>query len=152
MNKHIESKHSVIQRTPYEVYMGFTDMRNFVNFLPEDKKEGIEADFDSITGTLQGIRLGVKVVSREPYSRIVFQSADISPLPFSFVLHFDEADGGAHTDFHIELDTELNAMMNMLIGHKLRDGVDKIVDALSDASKGKFPEGFNPADYGAGTM
>ena len=64
MNKHIESKHSVIQRTPYEVYMGFTDMRNFVNFLPEDKKEGIEADFDSITGTVQGIRLGVKVVFR----------------------------------------------------------------------------------------
>ena len=34
-----ESKHGIVSKAPYELYMGFVDMRNFANFLPEDKKE-----------------------------------------------------------------------------------------------------------------
>ena len=36
-----ESKHGIVSRAPYELYMGFVDMRNFMNFLPEDKKQGV---------------------------------------------------------------------------------------------------------------
>ena len=147
MNKKVSSKHTVIERRPYEIYMAFTDMRNFVNFLPEDKKAGIVADFDSVSGTFYGMSLGVKVVSRVPYSEICFESTE-SPMPFSFSLHFDKGPDDASTDFHIELDTQLNAMMNMMIGGKLQGAVDKIADALADAARGRFPEGFDPSEYG----
>lgn len=149
MNKKISSKHAVVARRPYEIYMAFTDMRNFVNFLPESKREGMTADFDTISGAFHGISLGIRVVSRSPYSQIDFESTE-SPVNFSFRLHFDEAEGGASTDFYIDLDAELNAMMNLMIGGKLRDALDKIVDAMADAAQGKFPEGFNPSEYGNG--
>lgn len=148
MSKQITSKHAVIAKRPYEIYMAFTDMRNFVNFLPEDRKEGVTADFDSISGTVQGIRLGVKVVSRVPYSEIAFESTE-SPVNFSFRLHFDDAEGGEATDFHIDLEAQLGSMMGMMIGGKLREAVDKLVDTLADAAQGKFPEDFDPSKYGA---
>ena len=44
----IKSKKAVVSKAPYELYMLFVDMRNFVQFLPEDKKEGVEADYDWI--------------------------------------------------------------------------------------------------------
>lgn len=147
MNKKVVSKHATVARPPFELYMGFVDMRNFVNFLPEDKKEGITADYDSISGTFQGFNLGIRVVSRVPYSRIDFESTD-SPIPFSFSLHFDSNGSTDSTDFYVELNAELNMMMNMMIGGKLQKGVDQIVEALANAAVGKFPEGFDPSQYG----
>ena len=43
-----KSKRAVVSKPPYQLYMAFVDMRNFVQFLPEDKKESVTADYDSI--------------------------------------------------------------------------------------------------------
>ena len=51
----IKSKRGIVSKAPYELYMTFVDMRNFVQFLPEDKKQGVTADFDSIHAEVQGI-------------------------------------------------------------------------------------------------
>ena len=40
----IESKHAIVSRAPYILYMSFVDMRNFLRFVPEDKKKDIQAD------------------------------------------------------------------------------------------------------------
>ena len=74
----IESKHAVVSKSPAELYMAFTDMRNFVQFLPEDKKDSVQADFDSISATVQGFNLGVRVNDRSPYSSINFKDS-VSP-------------------------------------------------------------------------
>ncbi len=127
----IKSKHAVVSRAPYILYMGFTDMRNFVNFLPEDKKEGVTADFDSINATVQGFNIGVKVCERVPYSRIEFED-DGAPFKFRLIMHFDAVDGESDkTDFSVELSAELNMMMKMLLGSKLQEALDKMVDSLA---------------------
>ena len=38
-------------------------------------------------------------------------------------------------------------MMKMMIGGKIKDGLDKIVDGIVDASNGKMPEGFDPSKF-----
>ena len=60
----IKSKKAVVSKAPHELYMAFVDMRNFVNFLPEDKKEGVTADYDSIHAEVQGFNIGLKVIER----------------------------------------------------------------------------------------
>ena len=122
MKTEIISKHALIGRAPAELYMMFSDMRNFVQFLPADKREGIRADFDNIYANVQGFDLGVTVAARQPYSRIDFKDNG-APFPFSLSLFFSatpEADP-AKTDFHIELSAELNFMMKMLLGDQLSE-------------------------------
>ena len=143
----INSKRAVVSMAPYELHMMFVDMRNFVQMLPEDKKEGVVADFDSLHATVQGFSIGVKVSDRVPYSKIVYED-DGAPFQFKMTLHFDPASDPYKTDFQICLDADLNFMMKTLLGSKLKDGLDKIVDGLVAMSEGRMPEGVDPSMFG----
>ena len=140
----IKSKRAVVSKAPYELYMAFTDMRNLVQFLPEDKKEGVTAEFDSIHAEVQGFNIGVKVTDRTPYSRIEYAD-DGAPFHFSLKMLFDPAADPYKTDFQIILEADLNFMMKTILGSKLQEGLDKVVDGLVAMSEGRMPEGFDPS-------
>ena len=143
----IKSKRAVVSKAPYELYMAFTDMRNLVRFLPEEKKDGITADYDSIQAVVQGFNIGVKVRERIPYSRIDFMD-DGAPFQFTLSMCFDAVPADQYkTDFQICLSADLNFMMKTLLGSKLQEGLDKMVDALVALSEGRMPEGFDPEMY-----
>ena len=142
----IKSKRAVVSKAPYELYMLFEDMRNFIQMHPEDKKQGVEADYDSIHATVQGFNIGVKVCDRVPYSKIVYQD-DGAPFNFNMAFHFDPASDPYKTDFQICLDADLNFMMKTLLGSKLQEGLDKIVDGLVAMSEGRMPEGVDPSMF-----
>ncbi len=144
----IESKHGIVSRQPFELFMTFTDLRNFVNMLPEDKKSMVTADYDTLTANYNGMSIGVKIHARNPYSSIEFVDYG-APFAFHIVLYFDPVSyDPAKTDFHIKLEAELKFMLKMMLGGKLKDVLDKIVDGLVDVSNGKMPEGFDPSQYG----
>ena len=145
----IKSKRAVVSKAPYELYLGFTDMRNFIHLLPEDKKEGVVADYDSLKATVQGFTIGVKIVDRVPYSKIEFAD-DGAPFSFRLTMHFDASTDPYKTDFQIILDADLNFMMKTLLGSKLQDALDKIVDGLVAVSEGRMPEGIDPSMYPEG--
>ena len=141
----IQSKKGIVSKAPHELYMLFVDMRNFVHFLPEEKKEGVTADYDSIHAQVQGFNIGVKVVERVPYSRIVFQD-DGAPFTFEVAMFFNPALSNPYkTEFQIILEAELNFMMKTILGGKLKDALDKVVDSLVAMSEGRMPEGFDPS-------
>ena len=135
------SKHATVSRSPFELYMSFADLRNFVQMLPEDKKDSVKADFDTLTLTVQNYNVGVKVSSRQPYSKIELIDWE-APFGFHITLHFDPADSADKTDFSIEVEADLNFMMKTLLGPKIKEGLDKIVDGLAAVSEGRMPEGF----------
>lgn len=142
-----KSKRAIVSKAPYELYMAFVDMRNFLQFIPEDKKGDVTADFDSIHATVQGFNVGVKVVQRTPYSKIEFAD-DGAPFQFCLTMHFDAASADPYkTDFQIVLDAELNFMMKTLLGGKLKDALDKVVDGLVAVSEGRMPEGVDPSMF-----
>lgn len=142
-----KGKHAEVSRAPYELYMTFVDLRNFLAFIPEDKKENVVADYDTLTATYQGFNIGVKVEERVPYSKISYVDNG-APFHFKATLFFDPvSNSSSKTDFHIELDVELNFMMKMMIGSKLQDAVDRIAQGLADLSEGKMPEGVDPSMF-----
>ena len=143
----IESKHGIVSRQPHELYMSFTDLQNFRSMLPEDKKEMVTATYDTLTATVQGFNIGVKMHERVPYSRIELVDYG-APFAFHIVLHFDpSAQDPYKTDFWIQVEADLNLMMKMMLSGKLKDALDKVVDGLVDASNGKMPEGFDLSQW-----
>lgn len=144
------SKHAVVKRAPYELYMAFVDMRNFVQFLPEDKKQDVTADFDTLTATVQGFSIGVKVHERVPYSMISVVDYG-APFAFKIDFHVDSNNGAQNeTDFYIDVEADLNFMMKTLLGSKIKDGLNKIVDSLAAVSEGRMPEGIDPSMFPGG--
>ena len=149
MSVQIKSKTAVVSKAPYELYMVFTDMSNFVRFLPEDKKADVTADYDSLHATVQGFNIGVRITERVPYSRIDFAD-DGAPFKFALSMHFDASTDPYKTNYSINLDADLNFMMKTLLGSKLKDALDKIVDAIAAMSEGRVPEGIDPSMYPEG--
>ena len=143
----IESKHGTVSRPPYELYMSMTDLENFKRMLPQDKQGMMTADYDTLTASVQGFNIGIKVHNRVPYSLIELVDYG-APFAFHVELHFDPSPQDPYkTDFWIKTEADLNLMMKMMLGGKLKDAMDKIVDGLVDASNGKMPEGFDPNSW-----
>ena len=140
MTAHYTSKHGQVAKRPEELYMAFTDLRNFAQMVPADKVQAeIQADFDTLTVTVQGFRIGVRVDDREPYRLIRLGSTD-SPVEFVGVLHFEPSALPDRTDFWIDQDANLNFMMKTMLGGRIQQTIDKLVDGLVDASEGRMPQ------------
>ena len=123
--------------------MNFVDCSRFLEMIPEDKRAGVTADYDSIKATIQGFNIGVRIVRREPYKLIMLED-DGAPFHFGIDLHFDDAGEPSKTDFYINVTADLNLMMKMMLGSKIQEGLNKIVDGIVAASEGRMPEGVDP--------
>lgn len=140
-----KSKTGTVKKTPYELYMVFCDLSNFVRMLPEDKKSMIQADYDTISANVNGLSVGAKVSGRYPYSSIELVDWG-SPVGFHVTFHFEPS--GNDTEFSIDLDADIDPMMKLFVGAKIKTALDKVVDSLVDMSNGKMPEGFDPSAAG----
>jgi len=139
MTAHYTSKHGQVARRREELYMAFTDLRNFTQMLPANLQGSVTADYDNLKAVVQGFTIAVRIDDRQPYSLIRIGSSE-SPVEFVAVLHFDESSIPGRTDFSIVLDANLNFMMKAMLGGKVQEALDKMVDGLVDASEGKMPD------------
>ena len=126
------SQHGVVGKSPAELFMAFTDLRNFKQMVPQDQKIDIEADYDTLKATVQGMSMGVRVSRRLPYSLIELQDNG-APFHFTMTMHFDDM-GGCRTDFSIEVEAEISGMIKMMVGGKVKEALDKIVDGIVAAA------------------
>lgn len=138
MTAHYSSKHGLVSKMPEDLYMAFCDMRNFSKLAPSQYQADISADFDNLSITIQGFKIGIRIDERRPYELIRLSSFE-SPVEFVGVLHFERTTQPGKTDFSIELDANLNFMMKSFLGKKLETALDKMVDALVDISEGRTP-------------
>ncbi|MCF0174873.1 MAG: SRPBCC family protein [Bacteroidales bacterium] len=132
----IKSKKGIVGAPQANFYMTFTDPRNIVNMLPEDKRQGVEADFDTATFEVQGMKMGIRVSERVPYSRIVY-SENGAPFVFDLTLHFDATPDPFKTEFSIDVDAEIPMMLKPFVVGKVEEALNTIVDALVS---GKMPD------------
>lgn len=135
----VKGKEIIIQRPPMMLYSMFADLSRFTMGLPQEYKDKVTADPDSITVDYKGIKLGFVIQERIPFSTISLKDNGESPFPFRFSFHFS----GVGIDlslFHIELTAELNMMMKMMIGGKLQEMVDTITDQIEKAASGQMPD------------
>lgn len=136
-NTDIKGKIITIAQPAHVLYSGFSNMRNFVNALPPDKKEGVIATEDTIEGEVKGFKMGIKIAERNPFSSIVYEHFGNSPFPFTISIFFNAVDV-AKTEFHIELSAELNFMIKSMLGGKLQEVIDTMTDQLGMTFSGKL--------------
>ena len=144
MSAHFESKHGSVAIPAEQLYMSFTDLRTLAQSIPEQYRGSVEADFDTLRANIKGMNLVVRVAERRPYSLIRLEDVE-APFHFSISAHF-EAETPGSTDFWLETDAELNVVLKAMLGSRLKDALDRIVDTLVALSLGKQPQ--FPSDLG----
>lgn len=146
MTETYTGKTVVIGRPSYELYNAFSNLDNLsaalTSSLPQDKREMVRIEGDTILVKVQGFELGLQVNNRTPFSRIDFSQYGQAPFPFLFSM-FTEPASDSTTFFHLELRAELNMMFKMMLGKKLQEVIDKITDQIVQAASGQMPENFD---------
>lgn len=128
----VTGREVLLKRSPMTLFGLFGDLGALVRNVPEEYGGKITADRDSIHIEYKGISLGFVVARREPFSLVELKDDGNSFLKFSVTFHMVPV-GLDSTLFHIELVTELNFMMKMMIGNKLQEMVDSITDQIEKA-------------------
>lgn len=144
----VRGKDVLIKQSPVTIYESFSDLTRFAGNFPEDLRDKITVNTDSISANLSGFNLGVKVDQKVPFSLVSFKEDGQAPFHFSFSFHFEPV-GFDSTLFHIEMSAELNPMMKMMIGGKLQDMVDKFTGQIEKSMEGQAPDisSFKPENF-----
>ncbi|MBP5504984.1 MAG: hypothetical protein J6X89_02645 [Bacteroidales bacterium] len=143
---HISGKQVLIDRQPAVLYSALSDLSALVEKIPADKRTAITATADTISASVQGFNLGMRVAERNPFSRVTFCQMDGTPIDFRIQACFDtvdvpdKPDADCMTRFHLELDAQLNGMLKIMLGNKLQGLLDNLTDTIAAAAEGRTPD------------
>lgn len=123
------SKQQQIGRSAEVIYRSLASFDNFTP-IAAGRVDDWKADADSCSFKFKGFTAHLRITEREEFSTIKVVSEDESPLSFTMWLQLKEL-APNDTRMRIVVHAELNAMMRMMIGKKLQEGVDAVAAALA---------------------
>ena len=132
-----ESKfESSVKQIPYPqeaVYRNISDLRNLEKVqdrVPEDKVNDFKYDEDTVSLNISPVgELKLRICEREEPKCVKFETVQ-SPVPFNVwiqVLPVDEN----NSKMKVTVKAELNPFIKGMLVGPMRDGVEKIADALA---------------------
>ncbi|MBR3303632.1 MAG: hypothetical protein IKI67_05560 [Bacteroidales bacterium] len=125
-----ETKDVLIKRPVEMVYLSFSDMEQLMERLPQEYREKVRVNGDSIEGEYNGMSLGLSIVEKHPNSKLVLKPTGDFPLDFSLIFDFESAPEYS-TNLKISLQTQMSWVERALVGGKIQQMLDKISESLS---------------------
>ncbi|MEW5846241.1 MAG: polyketide cyclase [Bacteroidota bacterium] len=127
-----ESKVVAIRKRSEDIFKILSDFRNFTP-MAKDKLDEWQADEDSCSFRYKGMGpFGIRIIEREEFKTIKFTGDEQSPMQFFMWIQLKEV-APYDTRMKITVKAELNTMMRMLIGNKLKEGIDTLADSIAAA-------------------
>lgn len=127
----IESKKVIINAPQETVFEYITDLNNFKNLLPAERISDWESTREYCSFKVQGTAtIDLKLGVQEPYSHLVFESAEKSPFPFTLNVFLSEKEGT--TTVYQVMEAKVNPFLKMMVERPLTNLFDYIADKLPD--------------------
>lgn len=125
---------SGVKYVPYSqerVYNKLSDLSNLESVRDKlaDKVENLEFDSDTMTFTVQGINLTLRIIEREPCKCIKFEGSN-SPLPMNLWIQILPVEA-EQAKLKVTLRAEVNMFMKAMVSKPMQEGVEKLAEMLS---------------------
>ena len=125
---------SGVKYVPYSqerVYNKLSDLSNLESVRDKlaDKVQGLEFDSDTMSFTVQGISITFRIIEREPYKTIKFES-EKSPVPMNLWVQILPVEA-EQAKLKVTIRAEVSMFMRPMVSKPLQDGVDKLAEMLS---------------------
>ena len=127
---------SNVKNIPYpqeRVYARLEDLNNLESLkgkLPEDKVKDLTYSRDEATVNVPQIgNLTIRIIEREAPKCIKLEAVG-SPIPINMWIQIIP-DGEAASKIRVVIKAEVNFMLRAMIDKPLKDGVEKVAEALS---------------------
>ena len=131
-----ESEIKTISSNEEVVFGILSDLNNLKKLADNpsltDKVKDLQFDADSCSFAVDGFgRVGFRIVERAPFSSIKMTSEN-APVSISVDIIIDAIADNQST-LKLVLIAELPAMIKMMVGSKLQDGINSIAELLANA-------------------
>ena len=125
---------SGVKFVPYSqerVFNKLSDLSNLESVRDKlaDKVQGLAFDSDTMSFTVQGVSVTLRIIEREPYKCIKFES-EKSPVPMNLWIQILPVDA-EQAKLKVTIRAEVNMFMKAMVAKPLQDGVDKLAEMLS---------------------
>lgn len=125
---------SGVKYVPYSqerVYNKLSDLSNLESVRDKlaDKVENLNFDSDTMTFTVQGINLTLRIIEREPCKCIKFEGSN-SPLPMNLWIQILPVEA-EQAKLKVTLRAEVNMFMKTMVSKPMQEGVEKLAEMLS---------------------
>lgn len=125
---------SNVKFVPYSqerVYNKLSDLNNLEGVRERlgDKVQGLDFDSDTLTFTVQGITITLRIIEREPCKYIKFES-DQSPIPLNLWIQMLPVTS-EQAKLKVTIRAEVNMFMKAMVTKPLQEGVEKLADMLA---------------------
>jgi carbon monoxide dehydrogenase subunit G len=99
--------------------------------VPQIKITDFESDKDSCKFNITGFGVAkIEIVHRDPFKTIKVQNSGGLPLSFTFWIQLLPEDN-FKTKMRLTLHAEMNMMIKMMAGNKLKEGINQLAETLS---------------------
>ena len=129
-----ESKQQQILKSAARIYP-FVSRFDMLTPALQDKVEEWQANEDCCSFKVKGFTVKLRIIEREENKMVKISGDDegtSAPIDFTFWIQLHEV-SQSDTRIRLVLHAELNMMMRMMIGGKIKDGLDKAVEGLAMA-------------------
>ena len=129
-----ESEIKTISSSEEMVFGILSDLNNLSKLkdipVANEKIKDLQFDADSCSFGVEGMgRIGFRIIDREPFKTIKLESEQ-SPVKVNIWVQLKQV-ADNETRMKLTLKAELPAMIKMMVGNKLQDGVNAIAELLS---------------------
>lgn len=105
-------------------------MSGLLAAIPEDKRQNVTVDGDMIGIDYAGFSIKIKISEKIPFSKVVYADAE-APFHFNVTIDMQPAQIITQTLMTVTVDADLNLMMKMMLGNKIKEYLDMAVTAVS---------------------
>lgn len=125
---------SSVKYVPYSqerVFNKLSDLNNLESVRDKlaDKVQNLAFDSDTMSFTVQGISITLRIIEREPYKCIKFGS-EKSPVPMNLWIQIVPVEE-EQAKLKVTIRAEVNMFMKTMVSKPLQEGVDKLAEMLS---------------------
>ena len=118
------------QQSVYDMLSDLSNAEKVKNKVNDDQLQNMSFDNDNISVNVPPIgKIALRIVDREEPKCVKYQSVD-SPLPFNLWVQMLPVTETT-SKIKVTLDAELNFMMKGIVSKPLKEGLEKLADALS---------------------
>jgi len=125
-----KSKTVTVQAAPMQIFGRMTDFQSLVAALPEENRKDIEINGDTIKATSAGFTIAVAITRKDPFNHITYSDVE-APFHFNVDVYLENGEVPTQTQLSITVNADLNFMMKTLLGGKIKEGLDKMVDMIA---------------------
>lgn len=124
--KTISSNEEVV----FAMLSNLSNLEKVKDRIPQEKVKDMSFDADSLRFKVDGLgEIGFRIVNREPYKTIKFESEHI-PLIIHFWVQLKQV-ADHETRLKLTLKADIPPMIKMMVDSKIKQGIEQMADMLT---------------------